>query len=64
MPGVINALPSGDGLDFTAISAAVGVVIFGNSATGLLNSIASGNVGRDLARKADLDYPAPGAHAF
>ena len=40
MPGVINAFPSGDGLDFTAISAAVGVVIFGNGA-GLLNNIAT-----------------------
>ncbi len=40
MPGVISALPSGDGFDFTAISAAVGIVILGNSGAGLLNNIA------------------------
>jgi len=39
MPGCSKALPSGEGLDFAQISAAVGAVIFESGGSGLLKSM-------------------------
>jgi hypothetical protein len=39
MSGVSKALPSGEGLDFAQISAAVGAEILGNGAGGVEKSI-------------------------
>src|ERR1051326_2153721 len=53
MSGVRRALPSGEGLDFSQTAAAVGAVIFGRGAGGVLKSI---SVMRDACVKRNSKF--------
>src|ERR1043166_692197 len=64
MSGLSSALPSGEGLDRSQISAAVGAGILGSGAGWLKNISCSGDIRGDLARETNLDDATPTAHAF